>query len=377
MSRKHTLAIGCLLLAALAAAYAFVSGFSAREDRKREQAEAAGVIPFTDCAELAALSYTSADTSISFEKDKDGIWKYTEDDDFPALQASVQTLANDLGDMTAKRDLGEVTDLSVYGLDAPAATFSFTGTDGQDTVITIGNETEDGDYYAIKSGDSHVYTISDVLMNYSDYTLYDWLKTDELPSVFTADVKEFKIDAEGKSSHYIRTGKDDEGNFIWYRDSKESEENRVEDVSVPNHLATAITNLAIFDCADYKVTDSELSQYGLDNPKAVIWFSYEEEDSQSDSGSETEDDTEAAKPSEEDSSDDENAEDAENAENGSDDGSGMSSLKEFSIEIGSLDESGEYYYVRPAGSMAADRIEKSLVDDCLNEPSSNAGSDTP
>lgn len=60
MSRKHTLAIGCLLLAALAAAYAFVSGFSAREDRKREQAEAAGVIPFTDCAELAALSYTSA-----------------------------------------------------------------------------------------------------------------------------------------------------------------------------------------------------------------------------------------------------------------------------------------------------------------------------
>ncbi len=37
MSRKHTLAIGCLLLAALAAAYAFVSGFSAREDRKREQ----------------------------------------------------------------------------------------------------------------------------------------------------------------------------------------------------------------------------------------------------------------------------------------------------------------------------------------------------
>ncbi|CBL36184.1 hypothetical protein CL3_15830 [butyrate-producing bacterium SM4/1] len=70
MSRKHTLAIGCLLLAALAAAYAFVSGFSAREDRKREQAEAAGVIPFTDCAELAALSYTSAGTSISFEKDK-------------------------------------------------------------------------------------------------------------------------------------------------------------------------------------------------------------------------------------------------------------------------------------------------------------------
>ena len=171
-------------------------------------------------------------------------------------------------------------------------------------------------------------------MNYSDYTLYDWLKTDELPSVFTADVKEFKIDAEGKSFHYIRTGKDDEGNFIWYRDSKESEENRVEDVSIPNHLATAITNLAIFDCADYKVTDSELSQYGLDNPKAVIWFSYEEEDSQSDSGSETEDETEAAKPSEEDSSDDENAEDAENAENGSDDGSGMSSLKEFSIEIG-------------------------------------------
>ena len=44
MSRKHTLAIGCLLLAALAAAYAFVSGFSAREDRKREQAEAAGVL---------------------------------------------------------------------------------------------------------------------------------------------------------------------------------------------------------------------------------------------------------------------------------------------------------------------------------------------
>mgnify|MGYP000500139462 CR=1 FL=1 len=42
MSRKHTLAIGCLLLAALAAAYAFVSGFSAREagsgNRRRQRA---------------------------------------------------------------------------------------------------------------------------------------------------------------------------------------------------------------------------------------------------------------------------------------------------------------------------------------------------
>ena len=371
MSRKHSLAVGCLLLAALAAAYAFVSGFSAREDRKREQAEAAGVIPFTDCAELTALSYTSKDTSISFKKDRDGVWRYTEDEDFPALQASVQTLANDLGDMTAKRDLGEASDLSIYGLTSPAATFSFSGEDGQSAVITIGNETEDGDYYAMKSDDSHVYTISDVLMNYSDHTLYDWLESDELPSVFTADVKEFKIDTAEQSLHYIRTGKDDQGNFIWYRDSAENEENRVEDVSVPNHLATAITNLVISGCADYKVTDSELAQYGLDTPQAVIWFSYEEEPVQSSSDPKTEDGAEASEASEEDSADSRDEEDSSAA------GSDLNSVREFSIEIGNLDESGEYYYVRPSGSLAADRIQKSLVEDCLKEPSSNAGSDTP
>lgn len=380
MSKKHSLALGCLLLAALAAAYFVVSFHTSRDERRRQEQEAAKAIPFTQCGDISSLSYTFGGTSISFDRDEEGVWHYREDSAFPVLQSSVQIFAGDLGDLTAKRDLGEAADLSVYGLDAPAASFSFTGTDGQNVSIQIGNETENGDYYARKEGDSHIYTIDTTLMNYSGRTLYDWLETDSLPSVFIEDVTEVQVERNPKKpvpgapeeeiTHYIKTGKDEEGNFIWYKDSADQEENRVEDVSVPNHLAASVTGLYIYDCADYMAEPEELARYGLDEPAAIIRYSWKAEDS--------ENMDEGAENSSKDSGNtgDGSVSGSENTGDESDAGSeGGNSVREFSIEIGSLDESGSYYYVRPQGSQAVDRIEKSLVEECLKTESGNTAAE--
>lgn len=434
MSKKHSLALGCLLLAALAAAYLVVSLHAARQEKRREAQEAAKAIPFTQCEDIASLSYSSGDTSISFDRDEEGVWRFRDDAGFPALQSSVQTFADDLGDLTAKRDLGETADVSVYGLDDPAASFSFTGADGQSVSIQIGNETENGDYYALKEGDSHVYTIGSALMNYSERTLYDWLETDSLPSVFIEDVTEVQVErnleklapemAPEEVTRYVKTGKDEEGNFIWYKDSEEQEENRVEDVSVPNHLASAVTELSIYDCADYRAEEEELALYGLDEPAAVIRYSWKSEDGEDADGEGTDDSSDSKHADGKDASgggaDDDDGADgtnggADNASGGSSDGADSSyngksggssgggagssdsgenvgfsdgsggsaestgtggsaespSVRDFSIEIGSLDESGSYYYVRPQGSKAVDRIEKSLVEECLKTSGGN------
>lgn len=406
MSKKHSLALSCLLLAALAAAYLVVSLHAARQEKRREAQEAAKAIPFTQCEDIASLSYSSGDTSISFDRDEEGVWRFRDDAGFPALQSSVQTFADDLGDLTAKRDLGETEDVSVYGLDDPAASFSFTGADGQSVSIQIGNETENGDYYALKEGDSHVYTIGSALMNYSERTLYDWLETDSLPSVFIEDVTEVQVErnleklapemAPEEVTRYVKTGKDEEGNFIWYKDSEEQEENRVEDVSVPNHLASAVTELSIYDCADYRAEEEELALYGLDEPAAVIRYSWKSEDGEDADGEGTDDSSDSKHADGDDGADGTNggadnasgassdgADSSYNGESGgSSDGSAEStgtggsaespSVSEFSIEIGNLDESGSYYYVRPQGSKAVDRIEKSLVEECLKTSGGNS-----
>lgn len=390
MSKKHSLALGCLLLAALAAAYLVVSLHASREEKRREAQESAKAIPFTQCEDIASLSYSFGDASISFDRDEEGVWRYRDDAEFPALQSSVQAFADDLGDLTAKRDLGEAADVSVYGLDEPAASFSFAGADGQSVSIQIGNETENGDYYALKEGDSHVYTLDSALMDYSDRTLYDWLETDSLPSVFIEDVTEVQVDrnleklapemAPEEVTRYIKTGKDEEGNFIWYKGSEGEEENRVEDVSVPNHLASVVTGLSIYDCADYKAEEEELALYGLDEPAAVIRYSWKSEDGETSDSKDTggADNADGASGSTDKAGSADGASGvSSNGRNGSEESTGtggseeLPSVREFSIEIGNLDESGSYYYARPQGSKAVDRIEKSLVEECLKTSGGN------
>lgn len=394
MSKKHSLALGCLLLAALAAAYLVVSLHAAREEQRKEAQEAAKVIPLTQCEDIVSLSYSFGDASISFDRDEEGVWRFRDDAEFPALQSSVQIFADDLGDLTAKRDLGEAADVSVYGLDEPAACFSFTGADGQSVSIQIGNETENGDYYALREGDSHVYTIDSALMDYSDRTLYDWLETDSLPSVLIEDVTEVQVErnleklepemAPEEVTRYIKTGKDEEGNFIWYKGSEGQEENRVEDVSVPNHLASAVTGLSIYDCADYKAEEEELALYGLDEPAAVIRYSWKSEDGEdsadANGGADGDDGADNASGGSSDGADSSyNGAGgvSSNGSSGSEESTGtggseeLPSVREFSIEIGNLDESGSYYYARPQGSKAVDRIEKSLVEECLKTSDGN------
>lgn len=78
----------------------------------------------------------------------------------------VGALASSLTGVSITQEMDGVTDLSQYGLDAPAVTGSFTTTDGKTTSFTIGstNSAASVVYVCLNDDDSTVYAVSTSLI---------------------------------------------------------------------------------------------------------------------------------------------------------------------------------------------------------------------
>lgn len=101
---------------------------------------------------------------LSFEK-RDGQWYYTEDEDFPLDQSVPEQIAEEIGQITADRELRDGDDLADYGLDeASRITVEAVYTEDEEEkalTLYIGDEDEDGNRYVMINDSRIVYLISD------------------------------------------------------------------------------------------------------------------------------------------------------------------------------------------------------------------------
>ena len=268
---------------------------------------------------VAKISGTWEGETLEFVK-QDGVWYYSGDPKFPVKQSLVDTLVEDCASLAAERALDGGDELSYYGLDQSANSVTLTSGDGTITTVLIGNSLEDGSYYARKDGDTQAYTISAALPGHLDKDLYDYIQLEEFPAIAGADIREITVTKGETEYHIEKKTMDEEGNIAWYKDSSQLEENKMESNSPGNALADSLSGLYVQDCAAYHVKEEELADYGLDQPNAVISYTYEE--------------------------------------NGE--------MKELTLQVGSLDVDESYYFTRQVGSDAVNMIGKSVLDKCLN-----------
>lgn len=298
--KKNPLILGVGALAVLCAVYAGVTVYGKHADKAKAQKEEESQIRLTEISDVTEISYKNQSGELSFVKDGD-TWYYKEDRDFPLQQYQLTALASEAGMLNAVRRLTGGDGLKQYGLDEPERSVTVTGADKTSVTILIGNpvsEESGSDYYAIREGDTTACTISSSLPEDLGRGLYDLIELEEFPQIQGEDVRELKITKGQESKTFVKDGD-----------------------SFPNALADGVSQLIVEKCENYKADEAALKQYGLDEPQAVLQYSYEKD-----------------------------------GEKGS-----------VKLEIGKEDESGENYYTRKDGSSAVNLISKELLDKCLND----------
>ena len=186
---------------------------------------------------------------------EDEEWKYEEDDQMPADQELLAEIAENLSSITSDKMVEEPQALSVYGLDDP--TYTLTVETG-DTVyeISIGDESFSDDEVYISTGDDYVYLTNSELIDQISYSLLDCVQKEEIPEMET--VNSVSVDKEEAVEDYRNL------------DNDSTEE-----------AVSAMTEFSWTECVDYHAEESELKDYGLDEPDASVTVSYTDEDGES------------------------------------------------------------------------------------------------
>lgn len=255
MKKNKALLILLGVLIVLLAAYFALKAWNRQQAEKDEESDAV-VVTQIDPAEIKAISYDIGDGERAFEK-RDGTWIYTPDADFPLDQSVPETIAEDMGQLKADRELVDGDELADYGLEEPDYTVTLTEADGTVTEIKFGNTVDD--YYYVSLDDSGtVYTVPSSAADNLSQSLNDMAQFDDYPSIGSGNLKKVVITSGETSTVY---------------DSENEEQS--EDISA---IAGGLGTVALSEAADYSVADADRGNYGLDNAsRTMVEVTYTED----------------------------------------------------------------------------------------------------
>ena len=255
MKKNKTLLILLGVLIVLLAAYFALKAWNRQQAEKDEESDAV-VVTQIDPAEIKAISYDIGDGERAFEK-RDGTWIYTPDADFPLDQSVPETIAEDMGQLKADRELVDGDELADYGLEEPDYTVTLTEADGTVTEIKFGNTVDD--YYYVSLVDSGtLYTVPSNAADNLSQSLNDMAQFDDYPSIGSGNLKKVVITSGETSTVY---------------DSENEEQS--EDISA---IAGGLGTVALSEAADYSVADADRGNYGLDNAsRTTVEVTYTED----------------------------------------------------------------------------------------------------
>ena len=302
LKKNRSMMAGIGLLAVMCIGYAGVNGAVSRQESRQAAEEEAAVIRLTNLNEVTKISITSQDGTQNFLKEE-GQWKDADDPDRPLKQSLVSLLASSGADLRADRELEGAGDLKNYGLDQPLRQAVFMDSQGNEAAVLIGNELEDGRYYAKLEDEPQVYTIDSGLVSAMDYSYLEFIQPDTLPQTEEDQIQEVTVETGESCTLYSR-----------------------EEDTLTEEMAAAAAGLTLGQCTAWKPDQEELQAMGFDGSQIRLKYTYT------------------------------SSEEAE--------GSGQSSS--VSLEIGDLMEGESSYYVRLEGSWLINQMSKSALEVFLN-----------
>ena len=135
--------------------------------------ESAGLV--TDHEEFTSLTYDNGETTLSFERDETGIWRWTADRDLPLDDSVILDILALLTTWTPQQVLTDSDTLEASGLDEPTGSLTASTSTGTYTKVLFGKATTDGtsDYVRLNDNEDTVYIIDGALSDLMEIPVYE------------------------------------------------------------------------------------------------------------------------------------------------------------------------------------------------------------
>lgn len=351
MKKTVKFAVCLLVLAVLLGVLFGVSRINREEEMTAEETE---TIPVTgdEEEEVTAVSFRIGEQEVSFSR-KDDVWSYDQDPEFPLKQTSIDNIVSKAVALEAEQVLEDSTvDPADYGLDEPSQVIQYTV--GEETTkISIGDENATTSLWYVSLNDSteKIYLVNQGFDSMFPDDIMSFAQGESLPDIDASTITNITVESEnGYRIDTVESGwsvTDQEG-FTHDADSEQVET-----------LTGTLSSMSYGGMKEYQCTD--MSLYGLEEPKAVVTVNYTEEQTVEDSetsedGAETSEDTETAGSTEEEISD------ASETET-------ITVEKELVLLIGNQKEDGTYY-VTTKGSAEVHTLSQDTVEAVLGTEAS-------
>lgn len=301
------LAVGVLVVLGVA----YVGVVKGKELQQKEEEENKQYL--VEMEHVVSLSYEHGGNEFSFDKEGD-TWTYAEDPEFPLNESKISTIESDVLALEPVRVLEGAEELSEYGLTEPTSWIQLTDDTGVSKKILIGNQT-DSNYYASIEGETSVYTIASGITDDLAEDLYDLIVLESFPYLSSDDIVSVEVE------------KPDGTGYVLEKQEKE----------IPNEIVESLSSIYVSSCENYKAGEDELALYGLDKP-TVVTYRYVDESSENAEDNSVQEETIQEETIQEET------------------------IQEMTFEVGSLDESGTYYFVRLSDSSAVNKIAVTALD---------------
>lgn len=366
MARKKkrgvTLVALLLVLVLLIAAYVVYDIYEGKQaDKETTATEDEDTIDVLTVAseELQSIYYKNDKAELTLVKDSEGVWRNESNQEVPLNSTYTDKMASVLDTVTATKLVAEnASDLSEYGLDEPSLTVIITKTDGAKVTIIVGDESPLGDsYYISIDGASTVYLIGNSLVSAYDYTEVALTEVASAPSITAENITHVLVEDTDQEALEITYEENnaydtsDSGLAPYILNQGYDQPMSGDSTNITTYLGN-FTSLAYGQCVAY--TSDDLSQYGLDAPKATVSIDYYE-DVEAETDSSSTDDTTSEDTTTDDTTEDSSSEEAETVRN----------YYSYTLQIGNLDEEQSVYYVKDASSDSVYTMSQSAVEAML------------
>jgi hypothetical protein len=327
--KKKNLFITIGVLAAFLLVYFVIVALDKQSATEEETDTVTASDYWTESVDLATVTVDNGNDSFGFNYE-DSDWNYQSDSDFDVDQTVITSLTSSLTSLQYYRQISDYDSLSDFGLDEPVVTITALTDDGVQVSLEFTSVTlNDGMTYFKEAGSDIVYTTDSTLYNYASYGLYDFYDMTDVPDISAYTLKQVNFDISGgenitvltqdyldsllnpdeaadseatsdsdagdldeadsdgedlteaseadtdSDSEDDDTSEDDDASddpYMYYVNSNGEtiDDAKIADLDNSSVLYNYITEFCFNNAVNYKPTEEDIAEYGLDNPQATI-----------------------------------------------------------------------------------------------------------
>ena len=276
---RRLIAVLSMILLVLTIALVIVLAVRYRDKMDLEQTPpedlTAGLV--SDQDDFHTLTYFNGETTLSFERDENGIWHWTADRALPLDDSVILDILDHLSAWNPQQTLTGAEALENSGINEPTGSITATTVSGSYTKLVFGKATTDGssDYVRLNDDESTVYIIDGALSALMDIPVYDMCRLPSLPVLEESRIRSIVIrgaaqqDGSAGPVTSLSAQHGDDGYTTWRFEGA-----NVSDLPEVRALLEDLTALTFEKCIDYNPSAEAAAVCGFDAPAAILQISY-------------------------------------------------------------------------------------------------------